>query len=420
MPMVWGSNPPIDPRFPEARPPVLILLDPDAGPEQRAAVRAQLQRLDVATDEVDLDGRAGLVVRGGTTRPADSLARIPHVAQVVPLGEAPTRVRATRAGGPRTVALGPARFGGGQASLSAGPCTVEDAGALREIARAVRAAGATALRGGVFKVRTSPHSFQGGGRAALDELAAVARETGLPFFTELTDPRQVEQVGALVDGVQIGSRHMQNFPLLVEVARLGKPILLKRHMAASADEWLDAAEYVLSEGNEQVVLCERGVKSSHRHVRNMLDVGVVPWLKQRIGLPVVVDPSHAAGDHRLVPGLARAAIAAGADGLLVEVHPCPETTSCDARQALPPEVFAQLAADVRQLLAMDGRTLCEPGPAASTDGSREAPEAAGPVVVFLGTSLTAGYHYSRLDDFGAQRTWDFSHHDWFVGLRFLF
>lgn len=377
MPMVWGSNPPVDPRFPEARPPVLILLDPDAGPQQRATVRDQLLRLDVTTDEVVVGARHGLVVTGGTKRPADSLARIPGVAQVVPLAEAQTRVAATLADGPRTVQLGNARFGGGHVSLIAGPCTVEDADVLRQVARAVRDAGAVALRGGVFKVRTSPSSYQGGGRKALDDLSATARELGLPFFTELTDPRQVAEVGELVDGVQIGSRHMQNFPLLVEAARLGKPILLKRHMAASAGEWLDAAEYVLREGNEQVVLCERGVKSSHRHVRNMLDVGVVPWLKQRMGLPVVVDPSHAAGDHRLVPALARAAITAGADGLLVEVHPCPETTSCDAAQALPPEVFAQLAADVRQLVAMDGRTLCEPADTPVNGSARPAARDAG-------------------------------------------
>jgi 3-deoxy-7-phosphoheptulonate synthase len=255
------------------------------------------------------------------------------------------------------VAIAGAVFGGGHVGVIAGPCTIEDAASLRDIAARVAAAGAVCLRGGVFKVRTSPHSYQGGGLAALRELAGVAREVGLPFLTELTDPRQVEDVAGLVDGIQIGARHMQNFPLLVEAGRAGKPILLKRHMAADVDEWLLAAEYVLATGNERVILCERGLKSGERHVRYLLDVGVVPYLKQRVGLPVIVDPSHAAGDWRLVPPLARAAVAAGADGLIVEVHPRPEATRSDALQALPPDAFLRLMDDVRALAAMDGRSV---------------------------------------------------------------
>jgi 3-deoxy-7-phosphoheptulonate synthase len=181
--------------------------------------------------------------------------------------------------------------------------------------------------------------------------------------TELTDPRQVEDVVELVDGIQIGARHMQNFPLLLEAGRAGKPILLKRHMAADVDEWLLAVEYVLTTGNEQVILCERGLKSSERHVRYLLDVGVIPYLKQRIGLPVIVDPSHAAGDWRLVPALARAAVAAGADGLIVEVHPRPEATRSDALQALPPGEFRRLMQDVRALAAMDDRRVQAERPA---------------------------------------------------------
>jgi 3-deoxy-7-phosphoheptulonate synthase len=167
----------------------------------------------------------------------------------------------------------------------------------------------------------------------------------------------VEEVVGLVDGIQIGARHMQNFPLLVEAGRTGKPVLLKRHMAADVDEWLLAAEYVLATGNEDVILCERGLKSGERHVRYLLDVGVIPYLKQRVGLPVIVDPSHAAGDWRLVPPLARAAVAAGADGLIVEVHPRPEATRSDALQALPPDGFLRLMDEVRALAAMDGRAV---------------------------------------------------------------
>jgi 3-deoxy-7-phosphoheptulonate synthase len=340
---------------------VIILLHPDAGLPQRSSVQAALTALDLEVDEVRLADRLAFVVTGGDrSHPADAIARIPGVDRVVPLGTRAGLVEATAGGEGRTVSLGDARFGGGFVSVVAGPCTVESRADLLDIALKVKASGATALRGGVFKTRTSPHAYQGGGERALDTLVDVSRSLGLPFFTELTDPRQVSQVGDRVDGVQIGSRNMQNFPLLTEVAALGKPILLKRHMAADVDEWLMAAEYLLKGGNDQIVLCERGVRSPDKHVRFLLDVGVVPYLKQRIGLPVVVDPSHAAGDWRLVPALARAALAAGADGLLVEVHGRPETTHCDAWQALPPEDFDLLLKDVAALARLMGRTLCEP------------------------------------------------------------
>jgi 3-deoxy-7-phosphoheptulonate synthase len=337
---------------------LLILLKPDAAAPVRAEVVDALHALGLTVEEVPLAGRCAYVVTEGATVPADSLLRIPGIQKVVPLEDirAPL-VHATLDDGPRTISLGGARFGGGYLGVIAGPCTVESRDDLLATARLVGSAGAAALRGGVFKVRTSPHSFQGGGLEALDLLAEVSCETGLPFFTELNDPRQVALVGDRLDGVQIGARHMQNFPLLREVAALGKPVLLKRHMAADVDEWLLAAEYLLDAGNDQVILCERGVKSTGRHVRSMLDLGAIPYLKQRVGLPIVVDPSHAAGHHELVPDLARAAVAAGADGLIVEVHPRPETTRCDALQALPPDVFSTLMADVRQLAAMSGRTV---------------------------------------------------------------
>jgi 3-deoxy-7-phosphoheptulonate synthase len=346
---------------------VIILLHPDAGLPERSSVLAALAALDVFVEEVRLANRTGLVVTGGDrTLPADALARIPGVDRVVPLDSRTTLVESTRLHGPHSVSLGNARFGDGSFAVVAGPCTVESADDLLTVARRVRAAGATALRGGVFKTRTSPHAFQGGGRDALERLADAAAEVGLPFFTELTDPRQVAQVGDRIDAVQIGARNMQNFPLLAEVASLGKPVLLKRHMAADVDEWLLAAEYLLRGGNDQVVLCERGVRTPDRHVRFMLDLGVVPYLRQRVGLPVVVDPSHAAGDWRLVPALARAAAAAGADGLLIEVHGRPESTRCDAWQALPPDDFDRLMVEVGAIVGMLGRSLCTPGPAVSS------------------------------------------------------
>lgn len=334
----------------------------DAGPEQREQVRAALERLGVSTDEVAFGQRHALVAQddqvGGL--PPGSIARIAGVETVIPTAPSAPLAHGTAQAGGRPVALGEAIFGGGHVGVIAGPCTVEDPDTLATTARQVQAAGAVALRGGVFKTRTSPHSFQGGGEAALTELADVARSVGLPFFTELTDPRQVESLADRIDGIQIGSRNMQNYPLLTEAARTGKPILLKRHMAADVDEWLLAVEYVLAAGNENVILCERGVQTANHHVRYMLDVGVVPYLKQRIGLPVVVDPSHAAGDWRLVSSLARAAVAAGADGLIIEVHPEPEATRCDAMQALRPSDFAELMDQLRALTALDGRQMRGP------------------------------------------------------------
>jgi len=337
---------------------LLILLKPDATDADRGQVLAALAALGVQVEEIALPGRLALAVVGGSALPGESLARIPGVARVVPLGEtkAPL-VHATWREGGRCIDVGGARFGGGHVGVIAGPCTVESRDDLVATAQCVAAAGAVALRGGVFKVRTSPHSYQGGGLEALDLLADAAQTVGLPYFTELNDPRQVAAIGDRLVGVQIGARHMQNFPLLTEVAALGKPVLLKRHMAADVDEWLLAAEYLLAAGNDQVILCERGVNSPGRHVRYLLDLGVIPYLKRRIGLPIVVDPSHAAGHHELVPDLARAALAAGADGLIIEVHPRPEATRCDALQALPPAVFQQLMLDLRALVTLAGRSF---------------------------------------------------------------
>jgi 3-deoxy-7-phosphoheptulonate synthase len=221
---------------------LIILLHLDAGPAERAAVRAALQRLGAQAEEAQLGERTAFWVSGESLPPAESLARLPGVERVVPLSSRAPLAEATLQGGGRQVRVGEAVFGGGQVAVIAGPCTVEDPAALRDVARSVQAAGAAALRGGVFKVRTSPHNYQGGGLSALRELHATSRELGLPFFTEVTDPRQVAEVAELADGLQIGARHMQNFPLLVEAARTGKPLLLKRHMAADVDEWLLAVE----------------------------------------------------------------------------------------------------------------------------------------------------------------------------------
>jgi 3-deoxy-7-phosphoheptulonate synthase len=246
-------------------------------------------------------------------------------------------------------------IGGDNFVVMAGPCAVETRELLFTVADAVAAAGAAVLRGGAFKPRTSPKSFQGLGEDGLLLLADASRRTGLPVVTEVMDPRDVELVARHAAILQVGSRNMQNFPLLREVGRQRRPVLLKRGAAATIDELLNAAEYILQEGNENVVLCERGVRGFDPSTRYLLDLAAVPVIKQRSTLPVIVDPSHGTGEASLVPAMARAAAAAGADGLLIEVHAQPEIALSDGKQALRPSEFAQLAAELRRLVPLVGK-----------------------------------------------------------------
>jgi 3-deoxy-7-phosphoheptulonate synthase len=234
-------------------------------------------------------------------------------------------------------------------TLIAGPCAVESREQTLVTAECVAAAGATMLRGGAFKPRSSPRSFQGLGREGLRVLAEAKEATGLPVVTELTDVREIEAVLEVADVIQIGARNMQNFALLAEIGRSGRPALLKRGAAATVDDLLLAAEYLLAEGNDDVTLCERGIRTFERSTRFTLDVSAVPVLKERTDLPVIVDPSHAAGRRALVRPLSLAAVAAGADGLIVEVHPDPAQALCDGPQALTTAEFADYADDVRAL-----------------------------------------------------------------------
>lgn len=241
--------------------------------------------------------------------------------------------------------------------VMAGPCAVESEQLLFAVADAVKAAGAGLLRGGAFKPRTSPRSFQGLGLEGLQLLASAARRTGLPVVTEVMDPRDVEVVAEHAAMLQVGSRNMQNFPLLREVGRQAKPVLLKRGAAATIDELLLAADYILQEGNPNVLLCERGVRSFDPSTRYLLDLAAVPVLRERSPLPVIVDPSHGTGDARYVPAMAMAAMMAGADGLLIEVHADPSQAKCDGQQALTPAIFAKLMAKLRELAPLAGREL---------------------------------------------------------------
>jgi 3-deoxy-7-phosphoheptulonate synthase len=241
--------------------------------------------------------------------------------------------------------------------LIAGPCTVEYREQTLETARAVKEAGATWLRGGAFKPRTSPYSFQGLGLDGLEVLREAREETGLPIVTELLDPRHTEDVLEVADVVQIGARNMQNFLLLAEVGRIDKPVLLKRGPSASVEELLMAAEYVAKEGNERIILCERGIKTFERSLRYTLDLGAVAVLKEETHLPVIVDPSHAAGRRALVLPLAKAAAAVGADGIIVEAHPRPEEALCDGPQLIPTAEFGEFAREVTEVVALTGKTI---------------------------------------------------------------
>lgn len=254
--------------------------------------------------------------------------------------------------GDEGVAVGSERF-----VVIAGPCAVESYEQLDQTAAAVKQAGAVCLRGGAFKPRTSPYSFQGLGLEGLQILARVSRERGLPAVTEVVEVGDVEAVARHADALQVGTRNMQNFRLLRVLGRCNKPVILKRGMAATIDDLLLAAEYIVSEGNSNVMLCERGIKTFETATRNTLDLSAVPYIKQRSHLPVIVDPSHATGRRELVTPMARAAAACGADGIMVEVHTDPAAALSDGKQSLYPEQFADLMRELRPIVEACGRTL---------------------------------------------------------------
>jgi len=258
------------------------------------------------------------------------------------------------------VHIGGIEVGGDQVAIMAGPCSVESAEQMLRIAWEVKAAGATVLRGGAFKPRTSPYDFQGLGKAGLEHLRAASHETGLKVVTEVIDPRDTELVAGYADCLQIGSRNMQNYPLLNEVGRLSKPVLLKRGLAASYKEFLMAAEYIMAQGNEQVILCERGIRGPTNELRFTLDLNAVPYLKTKTHLPVIVDPSHGTGNARLVPAMSLAAIACGADGLIVETHYSPQDSVSDASQTISTAEFARLMKDIAAVAHALGRTTWSP------------------------------------------------------------
>ena len=255
------------------------------------------------------------------------------------------------------VRVGDAVIGGGGFTVIAGPCSVESREQIIDVAQSVKASGASLLRGGAFKPRTSPYAFQGMGTPGLDLLLEAKAETGLPIVTELMSPKYCELFEEKVDVVQIGARNMQNFDLLKEVGKMSKPILLKRGLANTYEEWIMSAEYIMASGNENVILCERGVRTFETYTRNTLDLSAIPAIRRMSHLPIVVDPSHAAGMYWMVEPLAMAAVAVGADGLMVEVHNNPACALCDGQQSLTPEKFRRLMDKVVPLVELMGKTL---------------------------------------------------------------
>ena len=247
--------------------------------------------------------------------------------------------------------------GGGSFTVIDGPCSIESQAQIVEVARDVKASGAALLRGGAFKPRTSPYSFQGMGVDGLELLLEAGAATGLPIVTELMSPKYCELFEEKVDVVQIGARNMQNFDLLKEVGKMSKPILLKRGLANTYEEWIMSAEYIMSAGNENVILCERGVRTFETYTRNTLDLSAIPAVRQMSHLPIVVDPSHAAGMYWMVEPLAMAAVAVGADGLMVEVHNDPPHARCDGQQSLTPEKFSRLMEKIAPLVDLVGKKL---------------------------------------------------------------
>ena len=258
---------------------------------------------------------------------------------------------------PTVVAARGLKVGGGRLGVIAGPCSVESREQILEVAHVVKDAGGTGLRGGAFKPRTSPYSFQGMKEKGLQLLAEARDQTGLAIVTEVMAPEQVELVARYADVLQVGARNMQNYPLLEAVGDAGKPVLLKRGPSATMDEFLLAAEYILKTGNQQVMLCERGIRTFEDHTRFTLPLASVPYLQQNTHLPVVVDPSHGTGKASLVATMARAAVAAGADGLIVEVHPDPEKALSDGFQALTPAAFRQMMAECRKVAEVMGKVI---------------------------------------------------------------
>ncbi len=348
---------------------MLIRMQPDATTQQTGNVRTLLERLGFTTSALTYLGPGVYAAV-----PGDECEELPEpdliadlrtqgalagVAALEPLAGAALAARSQRPQGTR-VRVGGTVIGGSEVVIIAGPCSVESREQLEQTALGARAAGAHLLRGGAYKPRTSPYAFQGLGRTGLELLAETGARVGLPVVTEVMTAEDAPLVAEYADMLQVGARSMQNFALLKRLGKLGKPVLLKRSPSATLEEWLGAAEYLLARGNNQVVLCERGIRGFDPHTRNTLDLSAVPALHELTHLPVLVDPSHGTGRRALIPAAARAAVAAGADGLCLEVHVRPEESVSDREQAIAPQELAELMPSLRAIAAAVGRRLAAP------------------------------------------------------------
>jgi 3-deoxy-7-phosphoheptulonate synthase len=337
---------------------VIIILKSDATEAQVEHVVERVEALGLKTHVSRGTYRTVVGVIGDESKlESEPLRAIPGIAEVIPV--LPPYKLASIEGHPEpsVVDVSGVKVGGGNLGLIAGPCAVEDLERMRSIASAVRDAGANIFRGGAFKPRTSPYSFQGLGEDGLKILRDVGDEFGMPVVTEVTDPRRVELVARYADMLQVGARNMQNFVLLTEVGKAQRPVLLKRGMSATVTDLLMSAEYILSQGNDQLVLCERGVRGFDTLTRNLFDVAAVALVKRLSHLPIIVDPSHATGRPDLIPDCALAGVAVGADGVHIEVHDCPELAKSDGPQALLPQQFAELSHQIARLAELFGKQI---------------------------------------------------------------
>ena len=336
---------------------MILVLEKDITQEQKNSILSTLRRDGCIVREMSEAGHSVIGAIGKTGHDADFFRQLPGVERVVPISTSFKLVSRQMHHEDTAVQVGDVVIGGERIVVIAGPCAVESRDQAMTIARAVRRYGAVLFRGGAFKPRTSPYSFQGLGEEGLKILAEVREEVGLGVVTEITSPAQADMMMKYVDVVQVGARNMQNFELLKCLGRIGKPILLKRGLAATIEEWLMSAEYILSEGNDHVILCERGIRTFEPYTRNTLDLSAIPVLKKLTHLPVIIDPSHATGIREKVSPMARAAIAAGADGLIIEVHHDPDKALSDGAQSLYPKQFGQLMRNIYVIAPVVGKQL---------------------------------------------------------------
>jgi 3-deoxy-7-phosphoheptulonate synthase len=337
---------------------MLILMHAHASREEIDGVMRHVREHGYEPIELPGADRIAIGVLGSNPRSIrDNVVGLPGVVDAVPVSKPYKMVGLEWHPGRSVVSVGSAQFGGAEFVVAAGPCAIESETQVLETARAVRGAGGTVLRGGAYKPRTSPYAFRGLGVAGLEMLARAREETGLPVVTEVLTPGDVEVVAAWADMLQVGTRNAQNYSLLEAVGQAGKPVMLKRGMSNTVEEWLLSAEYVLSQGNPDVVLCERGIRSFETATRNTLDLSAVPLVRSLSHLPIVVDPSHATGHRHLVGPMALAALACGADGLLIEVHPNPDEALSDGPQSLTLDGFSSLMSELRRIAPAVHREL---------------------------------------------------------------